>query len=288
MNRLATVSRRLLPVLLAAAALAATAGEPPVLPGPRTDGAWDRLANCRLLPDRHFDGDSFYVEHDGRQFLFRLYFADACETDARYSDRIGDQAAYFSIGTNDVLRLGELARDFTGRRLDKPFTVITRWQNARGQGSLPRAYAIVLSGGENLSRLLVEAGLARIQQPYANWPDSPRSARFLAELKAVELEAKVAGRGAWNTNRFARVAHLSAPAPARDPASRLLVDLNEATPTELDALPGIGPKLAERIIAGRPYTSVDELEKVRGIGTNLLERLRPAITVTPEASRPVD
>lgn len=54
----------------------------------------------------------------------------------------------------------------------------------------------------------------------------------------------------------------------------LPVDINRAEHEELASLPGIGPALAERIIAGRPYASVDELDRVRGIGPKRLDDLR--------------
>jgi competence protein ComEA len=61
------------------------------------------------------------------------------------------------------------------------------------------------------------------------------------------------------------------------------VDLNSATVTELDELPGIGPVLAGRIVQFRDqhgrYSSVDELSEVSGIGEALLERLRPLVRV---------
>lgn len=61
-----------------------------------------------------------------------------------------------------------------------------------------------------------------------------------------------------------------------------LVDLNTADESALDALPGIGPVLAERIVAHRddgPFTSVDDLGEVSGIGPTLLERLRDLVSV---------
>ncbi|GEK19502.1 ComEA family DNA-binding protein [Cellulomonas xylanilytica] len=61
-----------------------------------------------------------------------------------------------------------------------------------------------------------------------------------------------------------------------------LVDLNTADATVLDSLPGIGPVLAERIVAHRedgPFTTVDELADVAGIGPTLLERLRDLVRV---------
>jgi competence ComEA-like helix-hairpin-helix protein len=59
------------------------------------------------------------------------------------------------------------------------------------------------------------------------------------------------------------------------------VNLNTATQTELERLPGIGPKLAERIIVARqakPFTSFADLDQVPGIGPKLLEELTNQVT----------
>ncbi len=62
------------------------------------------------------------------------------------------------------------------------------------------------------------------------------------------------------------------------------VDLNQATLSDLEALPGIGPKLAQRVIEHRdengPFRTVDDLRQVKGIGRKKFDRLRPHVLVT--------
>ncbi len=76
---------------------------------------------------------------------------------------------------------------------------------------------------------------------------------------------------------------------ADDPASPVtggapsLLDLNTASAGELEALPGIGPVLAQRIVQWRtdngPFTAIDILGEVSGIGDSLLEQLRPLVRI---------
>ncbi len=65
------------------------------------------------------------------------------------------------------------------------------------------------------------------------------------------------------------------------PTVPLPIDINTAPAEVLMTLPGVGPTMAERIIANRPYSSVEDLLRVRGIGPATLEKLRPYITVNP-------
>jgi competence protein ComEA len=66
------------------------------------------------------------------------------------------------------------------------------------------------------------------------------------------------------------------------------IDINEAPLVELQRLPGIGPKLSQRIVDTRQqgrFQTVDELRRVPGIGTKTMEKLRPYIQVRAEAAR---
>lgn len=60
-------------------------------------------------------------------------------------------------------------------------------------------------------------------------------------------------------------------------------DLNHATVAELVCLPGIGPALAERVVAERaahgPFRDVADLARVKGLGAARIERLRGSVTI---------
>ena len=72
---------------------------------------------------------------------------------------------------------------------------------------------------------------------------------------------------------------------AEPQTARFQVDINTADWPELAALPGVGQKLAERIVQSRehdgPYGDLDDLRRVRGIGARTLETLRPYLRPMP-------
>ena len=76
--------------------------------------------------------------------------------------------------------------------------------------------------------------------------------------------------------------------PAPKPAA--IVNINTATATELETLPGIGARTAERIIEYRqkkgPFKKIEELMNVQGIGEKSFLKLRSQLTVgnKPEAA----
>lgn len=104
-------------------------------------------------------------------------------------------------------------------------------------------------------------------------------ARPGADLDALNLAAPI------GDNDQVYVPMAGTPLPT-DPAAHregAVVNLNTATPTELEALPGIGPTLANAIVSYRdqngPFQSVEELVHVPGIGPTRLAQLRELVRV---------
>jgi len=64
-----------------------------------------------------------------------------------------------------------------------------------------------------------------------------------------------------------------------------LININTASSTELDTLPGIGPTTAQKIIDYRtqngPFVSIEDIINVSGIGPGTYEKLKDKITVGP-------
>lgn len=55
------------------------------------------------------------------------------------------------------------------------------------------------------------------------------------------------------------------------------VDLNSASQADLEKLPGVGPAIAKKIIAGRPYASPADLAKA-GVPAKTVKKLTPLVT----------
>jgi competence protein ComEA len=67
------------------------------------------------------------------------------------------------------------------------------------------------------------------------------------------------------------------------PSGTAQVDLNTATVAQLEALPGVGPVLAQRIVDWRTehgrFSTVDELQEVSGVGEKKFESLKPHVRI---------
>lgn len=68
--------------------------------------------------------------------------------------------------------------------------------------------------------------------------------------------------------------------PATSPTPGKPLDLNSASQTELETLPGVGATTAKKIIAARPFTAVGDLSKA-GLSAKTITSITPLVTVGP-------
>ena len=106
-----------------------------------------------------------------------------------------------------------------------------------------------------------------------------------AQLQAVDSARAVQrSRGPRTRLSSRRSGQVSATTPESDTTKPALhpVDLNQATLSELERLPRVGPALAKRIVAYReahgPFRSLEDLRHVRGIGPATIALLTPSVT----------
>jgi competence ComEA-like helix-hairpin-helix protein len=104
-------------------------------------------------------------------------------------------------------------------------------------------------------------------------------------LRSVPAPPPAATRAQKDSTQAAPPDTGAARAAAPGGRAALRLDLNRADVADLDALPGIGPVLARRIVEFRrehgPFRRVEELRAVRGVGPRLLERIRPRVEIGP-------
>lgn len=116
---------------------------------------------------------------------------------------------------------------------------------------------------EEAQAALVQAALAEAPAPAG--PASPASAPSPPSLAPAKKPAS------------------TAPSPPPKPKPRGKININKATPAQLQALPGIGPVMAQRIVAYRQqkglFTKPEDLLDVSGIGPKTFEKMREFVTV---------
>lgn len=164
------------------------------------------LKDCRELPNESNDGDSFHVRAAGKEYIFRLYFVDAPETDASFPERVKEQATYFGLTQPQTLQLGNFAKRFTKEKLTRPFTVRTCMQDALGRSAKERFYAFIETSEGDLAELLVANGMARVHGSVATPVGLNSPERERQKLERLEREAKLAKVGAWG----ARIGRMTA------------------------------------------------------------------------------
>jgi len=258
------------------------------------------FSNARLINNPANDGDSFLVETNGKSFHVRLYFIDCPEistsskSDAR---RVREQTRYFGLSdATRTIHFGNEAKTFVEHVLLKAFTIHTAFASALGRSSKGRVYGFITTAdGNDLASLLIKNGFARTHGVGRKTPNGVSRNEMIERLSDLEISAMLKRIGIWSESDPDRIAELRAKQRSEEhelqelqnrvkkaKSPQDLLDLNTATEKELQSIKGIGPVLAKRIIAGRPYSTVDDLLKVKGIAPKKLEKIRPYFVIGKE------
>lgn len=255
-----------------------------------------KFENCKLVATAWSDGDSFLVQFsDDETYVIRLYGADTFETEISTSTmarRLRAQRRYFGISSygnsaqNSVAlakEIGNLAKKAVERLLAEPFTAYTAFADGRGSSNKKRYYGFIeTANGKDLATELVSLGLARAYGVYRSTPDGQHRDEYIERLKDTEFVAACEGLGIWaftNWEALPEERHAQrldeaeeALAMGQVPFSGV-VNINTADSANLSQIPGIGPVIAERIIAKRPFKNKEDLSRVSGIGLKKYESI---------------
>jgi DNA uptake protein ComE-like DNA-binding protein len=189
---------------------------------------------------------------------------------------------------------GKLAAAETKRVLAQPFTIHTSFADARGDAKFKRIYAFVTTAdGEDLGERLVRLGLARAFGVYRETPDGQQKDVYKERLRDLELVASRKAIGIWAKTEWDKLpaerqlqraedSELDIATGAKKTGPAGMLDLNTAARDELMSIPGVGEKMANRIIEGRPYATIDELDNVDGIGPKTLEMLMKYVRINDQ------
>lgn len=264
----------------------------------------NRLVGCTLVSADWADGDSFLVRTaGGDEHTVRLYGADCIEwhigdeSDAR---RLREQRRYFGItkaggSPQESIRIakefGEAAAKEVTKLLQQPFTLFTAYADARGDGKYKRIYGfVVTSEGLDLAEVLVQKGLARAYGVSRETYHGMTREEYRERLKDLELLAAKNNEGVWSKTIWTNLPserqqqreddrEISMATGNAPLLSGETLNPNLAARDELMRLPGIGETLANRIIEGRPYETLDGLLRVSGIGEATLSEISQFLSV---------
>jgi endonuclease YncB( thermonuclease family) len=252
-------------------------------------GDLEKFSNVTLVDAAYHDGDSFRVNISNRQVTVRLYFVDCPETSVSHNTdarRVRTQKRYFGLDSaRDTILYGRLASEFTSEQLEKPFTLYTSFATAMGRSSGGRYYGFIqTAAGDDLGELLVANGYARAYGVSRSDWRGKNHEEEASMLNDMESFAMLGRKGIWRSANADKLVAMRAQERSEAKELSLIcdalnaplenIDINSASLADLETLPEIGVVTAKRIIAGRPYSNIEDLLELPRITEARLEKLR--------------
>ena len=163
---------------------------------------------ARLIESRTNEADTLRIKVSDTEdeHIFVLYFVDAPDISMTHPQWVQEQARYFGVSSQRVVEEGQKAAGYVTQLLkERPFTVMTRWEEVPG---LSRFYALILveiSPGKPvyLADLLVQKGYARVAGVTSTLPADARSINdYSWELHELSKRARQSKAGIWAASKL--------------------------------------------------------------------------------------
>ncbi len=122
-----------------------------------------------------------------------------------------------------------------------------------------------------MKNVLIILALTLSSTSFAEMPTTA-SATVAAQKAAASVDQAAAKADTAKDAGKAKVA------AGKKSAEGMMVNVNTASKEDIAKLPGIGPKKAQAIIDGRPYTKADDLKKVKGIKDATLAKIKDKLS----------
>jgi DNA uptake protein ComE-like DNA-binding protein len=124
-------------------------------------------------------------------------------------------------------------------------------------------------------------------RPYSSVADLKRAGVAAGTISTIARRVTVGASAAASTMTSPAASKATTPAassPSRSQAAAIRsntgpVDLNTGSERDLEALPGVGPATAKRILAGRPYASVSDLQRA-GLPSRTVQQISGLVAVS--------
>jgi competence protein ComEA len=164
-----------------------------------------------------------------------------------------------------ILRTSSPSEAITPPPLATDIAPATITIDVQGAVVRPGVYEIP-SGSRVIDAIKAAGGVTKVGDP-----SDLNQARMIVDGEQIYIYAKTGSAINKNTKVIVK--------PKKSP----FVVINRATAKEFETLPGIGPVLAERIVAYRkangPFATIEDLLKVPGIGTSKLAKFKSKLRV---------